>query len=258
VGLDLVAVAAAVLVLDDVPGLGEIGDDAVGGALGELVGRVQGQVAEDLVGIVKWLAKRDDVDARRIAIVGHSEGGMIAMLAADREDKVGSLVLIATSGTTGAELILEQQQRELDRMKLPDAEKAQKVALQKQIQAAVITGTGWDALPEEVRKQADTPWFRSLLMSDPGAVLREIKQPILIIQGDLDVQVQPHHAEKLGELARARKKAGAVEVVHIAGVNHLLVPATTGEVQEYQQLKQKSISPEVASTIVSWLKKSQS
>ena len=231
---------------------------AVGQSGGRSESVTQADYAEDLVGIVKWLAKRDDVDARRIAVVGHSEGGMIAMLAADREDKIGSLVLIATSGTTGAKLILEQQQRELDRMKLPDAEKAQKVALQKQIQAAVISGSGWDALPEEVRKQADTPWFRSLLMSDPGAVLREIKQPILIIQGDLDVQVQPHHAEKLGELARARKKAGAVEVVHIAGVNHLLVPATTGEVQEYSQLKQKSISPEVASTIVTWLKKSQS
>src|SRR5690242_20334995 len=35
VGLDLVAVAAAVLVLDHIPGLGEIGDDAVGGALGD-------------------------------------------------------------------------------------------------------------------------------------------------------------------------------------------------------------------------------
>ncbi len=94
-------------------------------------------------------------------------------------------------------------------------------------------------------------------MSDPAAVIRDIKQPILIIQGDLDVQVQPHHAEKLGELAKARKKAGPVEVVHLAGVNHLLVPATTGEVKEYAELKQKSISPEVASTIVAWLKKSQ-
>ena len=143
-------------------------------------------------------------------------------------------------------------------MKLPDAEKAQKVTLQKQIQAAVVDGTGWESLPEDVRKQADTPWFRSLLLSDPAAVMPKLKQPILIIQGDLDTQVPPHHADKLGELARARKKgAGPVEVVHLPGVNHLLVPATTGEVQEYAQLKQKTISPEVASTIAAWLKKSQ-
>ena len=74
----------------------------------------------------------------------------------------------------------------------------------------------------------------------------------------LDVQVQPHHAEKLGELARARKKdAGPVEVVHLPGVNHLLVPATTGDIQEYPLLEQKTISPEVATIIAAWLKKSQ-
>ena len=124
------------------------------------------------------------------------------------------------------------------------------MTLQKQIQAAVVGGTGWESLPEDVRKQADTPWFRSLLLSNPAAVMPKLKQPILVIQGDLDAQVPPHHAEKLGELARARKKgAGPVEVVHLPGVNHLLVPATTGEVQEYPQLKQKTISPDVASTI---------
>jgi hypothetical protein len=35
VGLDLVAVAAAVLVLDDIPGCGEVGDDRMGAALGD-------------------------------------------------------------------------------------------------------------------------------------------------------------------------------------------------------------------------------
>ena len=231
-------------------------------AVGQSGGRsetvTQRDYADDLIAIVKWLAKRDDVDSRRIAVVGHSEGGTIGMLAAEREKKIGSLVLMATSGTSGADLILEQQRRELDRLKLPEAEKAQKVTLQKQIQAAVIGGTGWESLPEDVRKQADTPWFRSLLLSDPAVVMPKLKQPILVIQGDLDAQVPPHHAEKLGDLARARKKgAGPVEVVHLPGVNHLLVPATTGEVQEYAQLKEKTISPEVATTIAAWLKKSQ-
>jgi pimeloyl-ACP methyl ester carboxylesterase len=231
---------------------------AVGQSGGRSEAVTQHDYADDLIAIVKWLAKRDDVDPRRIAVAGHSEGAMIGMLAAAREKRIGSLVLMSTSGTTGAELILEQQQRELDRMKLPEADKAEKVMLQKQIQAAVIGGTGWEALPEDLRKQADTPWFRSLLLFDPAAVMPKLKQPILIIQGDLDAQVQPHHAEKLGELARARKKdAGPVEVVHLPGLNHLLVPATTGDVQEYPELKEKSISPEIASTIAAWLKKSQ-
>jgi hypothetical protein len=202
------------------------------------------------------LARRDDVDSRRIAVAGHSEGGAIAMIAAAREKKIGSLILLDANGTSGADLVLEQQQRELDRLKLSDAEKAQKIALQRQIQAAVVSGNGWETVPEDMRKLADTPLFRSLLLFDPADVMPQIKQPILIIQGDLDTQIPPHHADKLGDLARARKKgAGPVEVVHIPGINHLLVPATTGEVAEYEQLKEKAITPKVATTIVDWLKK---
>ena len=231
-------------------------------AVGQSGGRsetvTQRDYADDLIAIVKWLDKRDDVDPRRIAVVGHSEGGMIAMLAGAREKKIGSLVLLATSGMSGADLILEQQQRELVHLKLSEAEKAQRVALQKQIQSAVVSGTGWESLSEDVRKQADTPWFRSLLLFDPAAVMPKLKQPILVIQGDLDTVVEPQNAEKLGELARARKKgAGPVEVVHVPGLNHILVPAVTGTVQEYPELKQKAISPEVAATIAAWLKKSQ-
>jgi len=212
--------------------------------------------ADDLIAIVKWLDKRDDVDPRRIAVVGHSEGGAIAMLAAAREKKIGSLVLMGTTGTTGAELVLEQQRRELERLKLSDAEKSEKIALQKQIQAAVVQGTGWDSLTPEVRKQAESPWFRSMLMFDPAETMERIKQPVLVLQGDLDTHVEPHHADKLAALGRARKKdAGPIEIVHFPGLNHLMVPATTGSVDEYATLKEKAISPDVATTIAGWLKK---
>jgi dipeptidyl aminopeptidase/acylaminoacyl peptidase len=85
--------------------------------------------------------------------------------------------------------------------------------------------------------------------------MEKVAQPVLILQGDLDVQVPPHHADKLAELARARKKNAIVEVVHIPGINHLLVPATTGEVQEYQALTEKRVSEQVSVTIADWLKK---
>jgi pimeloyl-ACP methyl ester carboxylesterase len=228
----------------------------VGQSGGRPEAATQRDYADDLIGIVKWLERRDDVDTRRIAVVGHSEGGTIAMQAAAREKKIAALVLMATPGITGADLLLEQQRSELDRLKLPEAEKAQKIEMQKQIQAAVINGTGWESLPEEVRRQADTPWFRSLLLFDPSQLMPKIKQPILVVQGALDKQVQPYHADRLAELARARKRdAGPVEVVHLPGVNHLLVPATTGDVQEYGELKAKTVSPDVARSIAEWLKK---
>lgn len=211
--------------------------------------------ADDLTTAVKWLAKREQVDPRRISVAGHSEGGAVALLAAAREKKISALVLIAAPGTQGSELILEQQRHMLDVMKAPDAERQAKIEMQQKIQAAVTTEKGWETLPQEIRTQADTPWFRSLLLFDPAKVMSKVKQPILIIQGDLDRQVFPRHADTLASLARARKKAGPVELLHLPGINHLLVPATTGEVAEYATLKEKTITPAVAKAIAEWLKK---
>src|SRR5215203_1794106 len=211
--------------------------------------------ADDVLSVVKWLGKRKDVDKRRISIAGHSEGGAIAMIAGSKEDEIASLVLIGAPGLKGSELILEQQGHGLDALQLPEADRAAKVDLQKRIQTAVMTGVGLDGLPEDLRKQADTPWFRSLLLFDPSEAMKKVKQPVLILQGEFDRQVPPHHAQKLAEMARARKKAAPVEVLLLPRVNHLLVHATTGEVSEYQDLKDKTIVPEVAQKIAEFLAK---
>ena len=83
------------------------------------------------------------------------------------------------------------------------------------------------------------------------------RQPILIVQGELDTQVQPYHADKLAELARARKGDKVpVEVVKVPGVNHLLVPAKTGDVSEYATLgSDAKVSPQVTSAIATFLAK---
>jgi hypothetical protein len=70
----------------------------------------------------------------------------------------------------------------------------------------------------------------------------------------LDTQVAPSNADRLAELA-GRRKNRSVEVARIPGVNHLLVPATTGETDEYANLKDKQVSPAVSSAVVSWLRK---
>ena len=209
--------------------------------------------ADDVIAAVKWIGKRKDVDPRRIMLVGYSEGGWVAMLAA-KEKKIASLVLVATPGTSGADLILEQQRHALDLLQTPAAERQAKIDLQMKIHAAVISGRGWEGIPPAMRRQADTPWFRSLLLFDPAKVMPKVKQPILIVQADLDTQVPPPHADKLAEFARARKNAPGVEVKHIAGVNHLLVPATTGETAEYGQLKDKAVPAGVAQAIDEWRK----
>jgi len=211
--------------------------------------------AEDVRAAVKFLGDRKDVDDKRIAVVGHSEGGAVTMIAASRDKQIDAIVLIAAPGTTGADLVLAQQAHLLEHLNAPDAERQEKIELQKRIQHAVLTGSGWDTIPPALRRQVDNPWFQSLLAFDPAKVMSDVKQPMLIIQGELDTQVDPSNADKLVALARGRKNSPPSEEVKIPGINHLLVPATTGEVDEYGTLKDKRVSPIVASSIVDFLQK---
>ena len=145
----------------------------------------------------------------------------------------------------------------LERTDRPEAERRATLDLQRRVQDAVMTGKGWEtiSLPDNLRRQADTPYFQSVLMFDPEKAMRDVAQPILILQGSLDTQVPPSHADKLEAFARQRKKAGQVDVAKVAGVNHLLVPAKTGEADEYGRLSNEKVSPEVISALTSWLTK---
>lgn len=229
--------------------------------VGQSGGRVESaslvDYAEDVRAAVRTLAERKDVDRRRIALVGHSEGGSLALMVAAREKRVAAVALIATIGITGAELNMYQVNHAMDLAKRPESERQTTIDLQRKIQQAVLTGKGWDALavPDAVRRQADTPYFQSVLAYDPAKVVKDVDQPLLIVQGSLDTQVTPDNADKLEALATARKKNPGVEVVKVAGINHLLVPAKTGEVDEYAALGTATVSPEVTGALVTWLKK---
>lgn len=225
----------------------------VGQSGGRLETATLADYADDALAVVESLRRRKDVDRKRVAIVGHSEGGAVALIAGRKKDDIAGLVLVATPGTTGADLVLEQQRHALESMSIPDTEKQAKTELQKKIHAAVITGTGWEGIPPPLRRQADTAWFRSLLMFDPAAVMPKVRQPILIVQGALDRQVPSHHAERLAELARSRKNKAPVELTIAPGINHLLVRATTGEVSEYGSLKERRVSNVVIDAIRDWV-----
>ncbi|MEW6323622.1 MAG: alpha/beta fold hydrolase [Acidobacteriota bacterium] len=212
--------------------------------------------AEDVRAILKWLERRKDVDKNRIGLVGHSEGALVALIAAERDKKVKALAMIAAPSTTGAELILEQQRHLLDRAKTPDAERQAKIELQHRIHDAILSGASWEGIPDQLRSAADTPWFQSLLAFDPARVMKDLRQPVLIVQGELDTQVKPYHADRLVEMAEARRRRGAtVDLVKVPGVNHLLLPAKTGEVDEYATLPEKKISEVAATAIGTWMAK---
>jgi pimeloyl-ACP methyl ester carboxylesterase len=189
--------------------------------------------AEDARLVMRWLSERKDVDPRRIALVGYGDGAWVALLAASREKRFAAIVTLAAPSSAGAEFVLEQQQQSLDALNLTPEERDRRVALQKQINTAVQSGKGLADLPPEVRKQADTTWFESLLTFNPTKVLSDVKQPLLIVHGALDRQITVDHADRLAAIAQKQSDSKSIEVVVVKGVNHLLVPAITGEVREY-------------------------
>ncbi len=212
-------------------------------------------LADDVRAIVKWLADRKDVDSKRIAVLGHGEGAWLALLAAARDKRIAGVISIDGPSTTGAELMLEQQRHALDRLKASPAERAQKIDLQKKIQAAVLSGKGWEGVPGDLRKQVDTPWTQSVLSFDPARVVEDVRQPMLFIHAELDRQIPVSHVERLVDLAKKESKSKSVEVVMVRGVNHLLVPAVTGEPDEYAALSDLNVSKDVTGAVEAWLMK---
>jgi hypothetical protein len=212
--------------------------------------------ADDAGAVVDFLKRRKDVDPARIAMLGYGEGGAVASVAASRGGNIAALVLVASPGVAGGALALEQQMLLLARLNTPEAERNAKLQLQQKLHLALITGTGLESIPADLRKRADTPWFRSFLVYDPAKVVKNVEQPILVVHGELDREILPVNADKLAAIAKGRKgRAGeAVKLVKIPGINHLLVPAQTGEAEEYGKLADRTISPSATSAISAWLK----
>jgi pimeloyl-ACP methyl ester carboxylesterase len=198
--------------------------------------------ADDARAAVAWLAKRKDVDKDRIAIVGHSEGAAMALIAASREKKVKAVVLVAAPGTTGYDLILEQQRHVLSQMKITPADRDARIALQQRIMDAAIKGSGWEGIAPQVRATAETPWFRSFLTFNPADVMKKVKQPLLIVRAERDTRVPMHHADKLAALANQRKKIVPAQIVTIGGASHSLV------------IEGSKVAPEAPQAIAAFLK----
>ncbi len=205
--------------------------------------------ADDLRAAVRSLGGRKDVDRRRIAVVGYGEGGPVALIAASKEDRIAALVLVATIGTHRRRANLAQVTRRSSDRRAPTRTSRPPIALQKKIQKAVLTGQGLGRRsPPSSGDRPTRRGSRASWRSTRRRIMRDVEQPLLIVHGELDPQVPPSNADRLEQLARARRR-GSVEVVRVPGVNHLLVPATTGEIDEYGTLTDRTVSPAVTGAL---------
>ncbi|MDX2197975.1 MAG: alpha/beta fold hydrolase [Phycisphaerae bacterium] len=265
----------AVLRVDD-RGVGGTGHD------GNPKDDTSADYATDVSSAIAYLKTRSEIDAKRIGLVGHSEGGLIAPLVAAEDASVAFAVLLAGPGVPGDELLYLQgeklwkaggadeatlarnrrMQREIfgfiknepDPAKGREAARAFLRAEHAKLSDADKKEAGdVDAFAEQHSAVIEIPWFRYFLSADPRPVLQRVKCPVLAITGEVDLQVPPE--QNLPEIEKALKAGGNKDVTTLTmpSMNHLLQTAKTGAVTEYGDIEE-TMAPAALDAISAWLK----
>ncbi len=216
-----------------------VDDRMVGGSGGDATDATTFDFAEDVREEIAWLRERPEIDPNRIALVGHSEGAVIAPMVVNYDPTVAVIVLMAGTAKTGLEVLKYQVTYPiLTADGLSDEKKAE---LAEQAIQQLETTPGQNA------------WLRYFRAYDPLPAAREVSQPVLILQGELDRQVT---ADQAGMLATALREGGNddVEVEVYEGLNHLfLVSKMDGAPAEYMTLEDVDVPDYVLDRMATWL-----
>lgn len=260
-------------------------DRGIGASGGNFATATTEDFAGDALAAVAFLRSRPEVAGARIGIAGHSEGGIVAPMAAVRSNEVAFLVLLAGTGLRGEEIIYLQSaligraeggeeqaiEKNLARQKAyfdvvasePDPAKAAgtlKTMMDADLAAmtdaekasAGLTGTNTDVLIASQIEQLNSPWFRYFLSYDPLPALSRVRVPVLALNGTLDLQVP--YRENLAAIEKALRDGGNddVTIVALEGLNHLFQTARTGSPTEYASIEE-TMAPRALETISNWI-----
>lgn len=196
--------------------------------------------AEDLQAQVAWVRRRPEIDASRIALVGHSEGGVVGPMVAARDPGVAAVVIMAGSAKPGVDVLRDQFTWPIESAQGLSTER--KAAMREEaLKALYRDTTGLD------------PWTRHFRRYDPLLTARRVRQPVLILQGALDRQVTAGQADTLAQAMRASGNRDVT--VHIfPNLNHLfLVAPTDGSPAEYAAIENTGLPAVVLDPLASWL-----
>ena len=217
-----------------------VDDRSFGGSTGDASQATTADFAGDCEAQVEWLRTRPDIAKGRIALIGHSEGGIIAPIVAAHDPRVAAIVLMAGTAKNGVQVLVDQA--------VGPIERAQGLSPDRKAQLGEVAWRGvlGDSTPA-------SPWLRWFRVYDPLATARLVKQPVLILQGAVDRQVSAGQADTL---AAALREAGNTDVTErvFPHLNHLfLVSPTDGSPSEYPALKDTRIPSDVLDAIAGWL-----
>ena len=264
-------------------------DRGVGKSTGDQAAGTSKDFANDAEGAVRFLKTAANVKRNKIGFVGHSEGGLIAPMVAARNPDVAFVVMLAGPGVPGKDVILKQSEAIMKTMKATPAEIKKSRESQLKIIAAVEavvrknpthpdpnklvavlkkeTDSLIASLPPEQKAEAQknramvdaqvqqyaTPWFRYFLTYDPRTALRKVTVPVLVMNGEKDVQVIA--SQNVPEVEKALRAGGnqRVTVRLMPGLNHLFQHAGTGSPQEYGTIDE-TFAPEAIKEITAFIR----
>lgn len=252
-------------------------DRGVGGSTGDPSNATSESFAGDVMAAVEFLKTQDKVDPARIGLIGHSEGGIIAPVVANRTKDVSFIVLLGAPGVPGTELLYlqgeklrraagqsEEQvqagrklQEKLFKIALSDKLESQKrKEMTAEIKAVVEDKSlGEDLTDEGIEAQVSmmvSRWMKFFLSHDPGPVLRKVKVPVLAVTGELDLQAPPEQNLPKIESALARGGNPRFTTIELPGLNHMFQTAKTGLVQEYGRIEE-TFAPSALETVSGWI-----
>ena len=245
-------------------------DRGIGKSTGDFATATTADFATDAEAGIALLKTRPEIDPHRIGLIGHSEGGIIAPMVASRNKDVAFIVLLAGSGTPGIDIITNQT-RLLDEASGMTQDAAEKAAAQERaILNLVVTEKDPTVLDKKLHdalvgqlpeaqidpsiKQLTSPWFRYFLAYDPAPALRQVKCPVLALDGSKDLQVPPE--QNLAAIRAALMAGGNThfEIVKFPNLNHLFQTATTGSPNEYATIEE-TFAPIALDKIATWIVK---
>lgn len=258
-----------------------VDDRGMGGSTGDFSKSTTKDFASDVLAGIAYLKTHQEIDSKKIGLIGHSEGGMIAPMVAAQSKDVAFIVLMAGTGLTGEEILYMQAaliakaDGASDSAIALDRSKQEKIftVLKQEINDSIAVGKLRKIITDELNqmseqekqapgppenyinaqiKQVTSPWFRFFLTYDPKPALMKVTCPVLAINGELDLQVPPK--ENLAAIEAALKAGGNSQVTTkiLPKLNHLFQTAETGSPAEYVKIEE-TFSPVALKVIGDWI-----
>lgn len=248
---------------------------------GDFASATTADFATDVAAAFDYLKSRKEINPKKIGLIGHSEGGIVAPMVAAENKAIDFIVLLAGSGMSGAELLVMQNEALGKAQGLSPEQLAIAKATNEALYKIVIDNNN-DSLaqqlirekflselpenmPEAQQQQAvalvnaeaqklTSPWMRYFLSNNPAKYLQEVHCPVLAVNGAKDLQV-PAEAN-ITAIKKALEVGGNKDISTkiFPGLNHLLQNAQTGLPDEYGKIEE-TFSPEVLQFMTDWIKK---